>query len=104
MVSVRFSESHTYSEFNLPKSEAQIVGDSKNEIKISISKLGEYFLNGKSIEKKDLFRYIAEEVKAQENPTLILEVDNDSKFGNFFEITNALKAKLIENVQIATRK
>ncbi|TGL61936.1 hypothetical protein EHQ58_04845 [Leptospira ognonensis] len=104
MVSVRFSESYTYSEFNLPKSEAQIVGDSKNEIKISISKLSEFFLNGRPIEKMDLINYIAAEVKVEESPTVILEVDSESKFGDFFEITNALKEKSIENVQIATRR
>ena len=104
MVSVRFTESNSRFDFNLPKSEDQVVGDTENEIIISISKSGEHFLNGKSLEKDRLHDYIRTEIKQELKPIVILEMDVDAKFGDFFQITSLLKTKSISNVQIATKK
>ncbi|MDZ4726119.1 MAG: biopolymer transporter ExbD [Leptospira sp.] len=104
MVSVRFTDSHSLVELNLPKSNVSQVGDTKDEIIISISKTGEYFLNGKKESKVIILSFISDELSKMKNPVVILELDEDSRFGDFFEITNLLKSKSIQSVQIATRK
>lgn len=91
-------------DFNLPKSEITQTGDFENEITISISKNAEYFLNGKSIQKEKLYSYIKTELKPSLKPTIILELDTASRFGDFFEITSLLKAQSINNVQLATKQ
>jgi biopolymer transport protein ExbD len=104
MVSVRFTESRSLFEFNLPKSEIQQVGDSESEIIISISKAGDHFLNGKQIDRQALYTYIKTEIRPDLKPVIILEMDVETKFGDFFEIINLLKQRSILNVQIATKK
>ncbi len=104
MLSVRFTESRTLQDFNLPKSDANLVGDSTNEVSISISKESSYFLNGSPIQKSNLIRFIKTELDVAKNPTIILELDVDSKFGDFYEITEIFKTKSISKIQISTLK
>ena len=104
MLSVRFTESRTLQDFNLPKSDAKLLGDSTNEVTISISKEGSFFLNGSPIQKSNLNRFIKNEIDVTKNPTIILELDVESKFGDFYEVTELLKTKSISNIQISTLK
>ncbi len=104
MLSVRFTESNTLFEYNLPKAEAQVVGDIEKEIRISISKSGEHFINGQKIEKTKIARWIGEEQIKNPKALIVLEIDTDAKFGDFFDLTNALKSISIQNIQIATKR
>ncbi|TGN14664.1 ExbD/TolR family protein [Leptospira ilyithenensis] len=103
MVSVRFTETKSYVELDLPKSENSRVGDFDSQIVLSLDPGGQWYWNGAAKTKEELISAIQSGKNLTSETKVILEIDKSSAFGDFFEIINHLKNKNINQIEIATK-
>ncbi|BDA80887.1 hypothetical protein LPTSP3_g38170 [Leptospira kobayashii] len=103
MVSVRFTETKSYVELDLPKSENSRVGDFDSQIVLSLDSNGQWYWNGAAKTKEELILAIQSGKGITSASKVILEIDKSSAFGDFFEIVNRLKNKNINQIEIATK-
>ncbi|WP_411821528.1 ExbD/TolR family protein [Leptospira sp. 'Mane'] len=103
MVSVRFTETKSYVELDLPKSENSSVGDFDSQIILSLDRNGQWYWNGIKKSKEELSLAIQSGKSFTSETKVILEIDKISAFGDFFEIVTKLKNRNINQIEIATK-
>lgn len=103
MVSVRFSEPLEKIAHQLPESELQASGNILG-IVISRNQSGDWFYSGSPISEKELLDKIRTLDKEDLSETYLLEVDSKSDFGGFFRLSEVMRKKGIERIEIAVKK
>ncbi|TGL20833.1 biopolymer transporter ExbD [Leptospira yanagawae] len=102
MLAVRFTEPTSNISLDLPKSKTDSFGNQTYIYKIQMKSSAEIFLNG---EKVDL-SFLSDKIEKNKNQfdAVSLEVDQKIEFGNFVTITDLLKSKGFEKIDIKTKK
>ncbi|TGN19590.1 biopolymer transporter ExbD [Leptospira idonii] len=103
MLSVRFTETRSYLELDLPDSRLSQVGDFESVVTISSDSQGIWYWNGKPESKDSVLSKIESFSEKEKQTKIILDLDKKSEFGHFFLITEKLKEKKINQVEIATK-
>ena len=88
----------------LPKASSAISLDGSEKTVLSITKKGEYAINGMKLDAKQLKVYLGERVKEDPSMNLLLKVDSRTKFSNVVNVLDIINELHIERVSVAAVK
>ncbi len=103
MVSVRFSEPLEKIAHQLPESELQSSGNILG-IVISRKDSGDWFYAGKPVSEKQLIDTIQALSSEEVLETFLLELDPRSDFGGFVRLSEVMRNKGIQKIEIGVQK
>ncbi|MCW7505899.1 ExbD/TolR family protein [Leptospira paudalimensis] len=102
MLAVRFSEPTSSLSLDLPKSKTESIGNETYAFKIQIRASGDLY---KDDTKMDMDKFVKTlEINSDPNKTVILEVHQHIEFGTFVTVTDILKQKNYQKIDIKTEK
>ncbi|EOQ95027.1 transport energizing protein, ExbD/TolR family [Leptospira wolbachii serovar Codice str. CDC] len=102
MLAVRFTETTSTLQLDLPKTQTESIGEESPKFKIQINHLGLVFFDGKETSKDSLTLIIPKNEDGKS--PIVLEVDKRAVFESFVFVTDLLKSKGYQKVDIITRK
>lgn len=102
MLAVRFTESTSTLQLDLPKTKTESIGEESPKYKIQINHLGSIFLDGIETPKDSLTIVIPKNEDGKSS--IVLEVDKKALFDSFIFVTDLLKSKGYQKVDIITLK
>ncbi|TGL62633.1 ExbD/TolR family protein [Leptospira jelokensis] len=102
MLAVRFTEPTSTISLDLPKSKTDSFGSQSYVYKIQMKAVNEIYLNGEKVALSSLSDQIQK--NTSQFDAVSLEVDQKIEFGNFVTVTDLLKAKGFEKIDIKTKK
>lgn len=102
MLAVRFTEPTSTISMDLPKSKTDNFGSQTYAFKIQLKASGDIFLNGEKLDLASFQKKIEE--RTNRDDAVSLEVDKQLEFGNFVNITDLLKLKGYDKIDIKTKK
>lgn len=102
MLAVRFTETTSTLQLDLPKTSTESIGEETPAFKIQINHLGMIFFDGKETHKDSLTMMIPENEDGKSS--IVLEVDKKAIFETFVFVTDLLKSKGYQKINIITRK
>ncbi|PJZ83225.1 ExbD/TolR family protein [Leptospira harrisiae] len=102
MLAVRFTETTSTLQLDLPKTKTESIGEESPKFKISINHLGTIYLDGKETPKESFLNVIPMNVDGKSS--VVLEVDKQTKFEFFVFVTDILKLKGYQKINIVTLK
>ncbi|TGM21783.1 ExbD/TolR family protein [Leptospira meyeri] len=102
MLAVRFTETTSTLQLDLPKSKTESIGEETPKFKILINHLGVIYFDGKETSKESLFQLVPKNQDG--DSSVVLEVDKRALFESFVFVTDVLKAKGYQKIDIITRK
>ncbi|GBF52010.1 transport energizing protein, ExbD/TolR family [Leptospira ryugenii] len=103
MLSVRFTDLHSFIELDLPSVESQSLGDQKSRILISIKNNETFFLNQTELEKDLFYKELNLKISADNKMMVVLELEKKVPFYLFLEVSEFLKKRGVNQVQILTK-
>ncbi|MCT8335528.1 biopolymer transporter ExbD [Leptospira sp. 85282-16] len=102
MLAVRFTETTSTMQLDLPKTNTESIGEETPTFKIQINHLGTIFIDSKETNKDSLTIVIPKNVEGKSS--IVLEVDKRAVFENFVFVTDLLKSKGYQKINIITLK
>ncbi|MCG6146384.1 ExbD/TolR family protein [Leptospira bandrabouensis] len=102
MLAVRFTDTTSTLQLDLPKTRTESIGEESPAFKIQINHLGMIFFDGKETPKDSLTMMIPENEGGKSS--IVLEVDKKTIFETFVFVTDLLKSKGYQKINIITRK
>ncbi|MCW7483044.1 ExbD/TolR family protein [Leptospira kanakyensis] len=102
MLAVRFTETTSTLQLDLPKTKTESIGEESPKFKIQINQLGIVYIDGKETTKESLTNLITENEDGKSR--VVLEVDQKVEFGVFVLVTDLLKSKGYQKIDIVTQK
>ncbi|TGM45461.1 ExbD/TolR family protein [Leptospira vanthielii] len=102
MLAVRFTEPTSTLQLDLPKTKTDSIGEESPKFKIQINHLGLVFFDGKETSKDSLTLVIP--MNEDGKSSIVLEVDKKAVFESFVFVTDLLKSKGYQKVNIVTLK
>ncbi|EMY70167.1 ExbD/TolR family protein [Leptospira vanthielii] len=102
MLAVRFTETTSTLQLDLPKTKTDSIGEESPKFKIQINHLGLVFFDGKETSKDSLT--LAIPMNEGGKSSIVLEVDKRAVFESFVFVTDLLKSKGYQKVNIVTLK
>ena len=90
-------------ELTLPKTkESNIVNITANQIVLSFSASGEYYVSKKKILESELIAYLKVEMEKVNSKTVFLRADYKLSYGKVARLMSFLKANSINNIALVT--
>ena len=102
MLAVSFTEPTSNISLDLPKSKTNQFGNETHTIKIQIKSNGELYQNDTKMDIQTLSNTL--EISSDPNSSVSLEVEQQTEFGTFVEVTDILKSKQYQKIDIKTKK
>ncbi|TGL41444.1 ExbD/TolR family protein [Leptospira perdikensis] len=102
MLAVRFTETTSTLQLDLPKTQTDSIGEESPKFKIQINHLGIIYFDGKEIVKDSLTVLVPENEDGKSR--VVLEVDKKAEFASFVLVTDLLKSKGYQKIDIVTLK
>lgn len=102
MLAVRFTETTSTLQLDLPKTKTDSIGEESPKIKIQINHQGSIYLDGKETSKDSLSIVIPKNEDGKSR--VVLEVDKNAVFESFVLVTDILKSKGYQKIDIITLK
>ena len=102
MLAVSFTEPTSNISLDLPKSKTNQFGNETHTIKIQIKSNGELYHNDTKMDIQTLSNNL--EINSDPNSSVSLEVEQQTEFGTFVEVTDILKSKQYQKIDIKTKK
>ncbi|TGK82941.1 biopolymer transporter ExbD [Leptospira bourretii] len=102
MLAVRFTETTSTLQLDLPKSKTESIGEETPKFKIVINHLGVIYFDGKETAKESLSQMIPKNEDGASR--VVLEVDKRAQFEFFVFATDVLKSNGYQKIDIITRK
>ncbi|MBM9547633.1 biopolymer transporter ExbD [Leptospira sp. 201903074] len=102
MLAVRFTETTSTLQLDLPKTQTESIGEKSPKFKIQINHSGSIFFDGKETPKDSLTLIIPKNEDGRSS--IVLEVDKRALFESFVLVTDLLKSKGYQKVDIVTLK
>ncbi|GBF44111.1 ExbD-related biopolymer transport protein [Leptospira ellinghausenii] len=102
MLAVRFSEPTSSISLDLPKSKTESIGNETYAFKIQIKTNGDLYKNDTKMDMDTFVKTL--ENNPDPNKTVSLEVDQHLEFGIFVTVTDILKQKNYQKIEIKTEK
>lgn len=102
MLAVRFSEPTSSISLDLPKSKTESIGNETYAFKIQIKTNGDLYKNDTKMDMDTFVKTL--ENNPDPNKTVSLEVDQHLEFGTFVTVTDILKQKNYQKIEIKTEK
>lgn len=102
MLAVRFTETTSTLQLDLPKSKTESIGEETPKFKIVINHLGVIYFDGKETAKGSLSQLIPKNEDGASR--VVLEVDKRAQFESFVFATDVLKSNGYQKIDIITRK
>lgn len=102
MLAVRFTETTSTLQLDLPKTQTDSIGEESPKFKIQINHLGTIYFDGKETEKDSLAALVPKNEDGKSR--IVLEVDKRAVFESFVLVTDLLKSKGYQKIDIVTLK
>ncbi|PJZ44301.1 ExbD/TolR family protein [Leptospira brenneri] len=102
MLAVRFTETTSTLQLDLPKTQTDSIGEESPKFKIQINHLGLIYIDGKETGKELLTDVIPKNEDGKSR--IVLEVDKKVEFQFFVLVTDLLKSKGYQKIDIVTLK
>lgn len=102
MLAVRFSEPTSSISLDLPKSKTESIGNETYAFKIQIKTNGDLYKNDTKMDMDTFVKTL--DNNPDPNKTVSLEVDQHLEFGTFVTVTDILKQKNYQKIEIKTEK
>jgi biopolymer transport protein ExbD len=102
MLAVSFTEPTSNISLDLPKSKTNQFGNETQTIKIQIKSNGELYHNDTKMDIQTLSNTL--EINSDPNSSVSLEVEQHTEFGTFVAVTDILKSKQYQKIDIKTKK
>ncbi|XDD48317.1 ExbD/TolR family protein [Leptospira sp. WS39.C2] len=102
MLAVRFTEPTSTISLDLPKSKTDSFGNETHPLKIQIKSNGDLYKNEIKMDIDEFMNTL--DSNSDPNMSVSLEVDQHTEFGSFVQITDVLKQKKYQKIDIKTKK
>ncbi|TGM51834.1 biopolymer transporter ExbD [Leptospira biflexa] len=102
MLAVSFTEPTSNISLDLPKSKTNQFGNETQTIKIQIKSNGELYQNDTKMDIQTLSNTL--KINSDPNSSVSLEVEQHTEFGTFVAVTDILKSKQYQKIDIKTKK
>ncbi|TGK83183.1 biopolymer transporter ExbD [Leptospira noumeaensis] len=102
MLAVRFTETTSTLQLDLPKTKTESIGEESPKFKIQINHSGIIYIDGKETKVETLTNVIPKNEDGKSR--VVLEVDQKVEFGVFVLVTDLLKSKGYQKIDIVTQK
>lgn len=102
MLAVRFTETTSTLQLDLPKTQTDSIGEESPKFKIQINHLGTIYFDGEETEKDSLVALVPKNEDGKSR--IVLEVDKRAVFESFVLVTDLLKSKGYQKIDIVTLK
>lgn len=102
MLAVRFTETTSTLQLDLPKTKTDSIGEESPKFKIQINHLGIVYFDGKETGNDSLAVLVPKNEDGKSR--VVLEVDKKAEFASFVSVTDLLKSKGYQKIDIVTLK